>query len=368
MTEELLCLIALSLAPNLKPMDARELLRIADSPSNLFNRDFLDTLPNLNPELKQLLLKGTLKQNAEHELHIIQKNELTVYSILDEDFPYRLQECSDAPLLLYSKGSCNLNAERVVSIVGTRQASPYGRDHTRQLVKEMATFDPNILIISGLAYGIDVIAHQAAMEFGLKTVCIFGHGLHTVYPKVHSKYADEMVKKQGANMTELPWGTDSERWRFLQRNRIVAGLCDACVVVESGLTGGSMKTARMARDYNRDVFAFPGRTTDVYSQGCNVLISDMTAGLIQGASDLFQKMNWDIPKNRKTQRTLFVELNDKQLSVFNRIKKTDSISMQTLASACGWTIQETMTVLMELELEGLIEKRPGGEYRLYLTN
>jgi DNA processing protein len=368
MTERHLYLIALSFAPNLKPADARELIEIAEEPSNLFKRDFLDTLPELNPALKKILLQGSLLQCANEELKTIRVNNLNVLSIFDVKYPYRLKECPDAPLILYSKGQCDLNTNRVVSIVGTRNASPYGRDHTRKLVKEIADLDPTILIVSGLAYGIDVIAHQSAMEFGLKTICIFGHGLHTVYPSVHSKYADEMVEKQGANMSELPWGTASEKWRFIQRNRIVAGLCDACVVVESGLTGGSMKTARMARDYNRDVFAYPGRTTDVYSLGCNTLISDMTAGLIQGATDLFQKMSWDIPKNRKTQRSLFVELNDKQLSIFNKIKKSDSIAMQTLASACGWSIQETMTVLMELELEGLIEKRPGGEYRLFLTS
>jgi DNA processing protein len=359
--------VGLSMIPGLDPITARLLLTLTGSARNVFNASHLDQVPDLNPILRRAILKEHVLEKAEKELKIIAENGVSVRYFKDEDFPYRLQECPDGPLVLYSRGNCNLDAEKVVAVVGTRQATPYGRDLTRRLILEIAQLYPNMLIISGLAYGIDVIAHQAAMEYGLRTACVLAHGLDTIYPPSHRRFADEMVSKGGANLTELPWGTASVNWRFIQRNRIVAGLCDACVVVESGEKGGSMHTAKMARDYNREVLAFPGRITDTHSKGCNKLIVELTAGMIQSTEDLTARMNWDKPKKRRIyQPNLFVELTMKQESLLNLFKPGETKSGNQLAQTLGWSIQETLAVLIQLELEGLLECLPGGTYRRFM--
>ena len=367
MENELLYTLALSLIPNLKKTEARQILEEVDTIEDLFNESYLKSNANFHPKICTQLLENNLLEKARTELAQAKASGLTLYSIQNESYPYRLKECLDAPLILYSKGVCDLNASRIISIVGTRHATPYGRDLTKTLVKQLAEYDPNILIVSGLAYGIDVIAHQSAMEYGLKTVAIMAHGLQAVYPSSHLKHAHEIVQKEGAILSELPWGIAPEPYRFLQRNRIIAGLCDVCVVIESGLTGGSMKTARDARDYNREVLTFPGRINDTFSLGCNTLVVNLVAEMIQSAKDLFQKMNWDLPTKSNKQGSLFAELNEKQKKLLKLLSQTDEQRIHELMNQLEWSIQETQLILTELEIEGLIEKRPGGTYRKFIN-
>jgi DNA processing protein len=366
MNVESLYQIALSMIPNLEPVEAKVLLQTAESAVQLFDEDFLNEIPNLNPGLKENLTNGIFLRQAEEEFENAQKNDLEICCFNDPDFPDRLRECPDSPLVLFSKGKSRLNNRKVVSIVGTRQATPYGRDITHALVRDLAKADPDLLIVSGLAYGIDIMAHQAALEHGLQTVCVLAHGLQSVYPPMHSKYAVEMIRKGGSNISEFRWGTPAMKHHFLKRNRIIAGLCDVCIIVESGSIGGSMKTARLARDYDREVFCFPGRITDKNSKGCNMLISDSIADLIQDSDDLIKKMGWDTAK-REVQQKMFVELSGKQQTLFDLMKPSEAVSIELLAQTCGWNIQETLAVLMELELEGLIERRPGGNYRIFMN-
>ncbi|MCX6308836.1 MAG: DNA-processing protein DprA, partial [Bacteroidia bacterium] len=223
---------------------------------------------------------------------------------------------------------------------------------------------PDILIASGLAYGIDVISHQAAMEHGLKTVGVLAHGLNEIYPPSHRRIADEMVEKGGQLLSEHPWGTPSLPYRFRQRNRIIAGLCDVCIVIESGIEGGSLITARFARDYNRDVLAFPGRTVDKYSKGSNDLIKKQYAGLIESAEDVIREMNWISPNKRKTrQQNLFLELPVQQKMILDLLKVGEMLTVNDLSIQTDLKVNEILSHLLELEMEGLTESLPGGRFR-----
>lgn len=367
MEEEQLCTIALSLIPSFSLADKHKLLETVPSVRSLFDRQFQASITSLNPVIKEQLSIGIWREKASSMLEHARQNGYELITLNDPEYPYRLRECPDSPFVLYRKGRLSLNESRIVSIVGTRRASPYGRDLTRALVRDLAAYDSDIVVVSGLAYGIDIIAHQAALEFGLRTSCVLAHGLQTVYPSSHLPVARKMIEQGGSAFSELAWGTPAEEYRFLQRNRLVAGMCDACVVVESGIKGGSMRTAKYSMDYNKDIFAYPGKTCDALSAGCNNLIYRNVACLIESGEQLLVKMGWMSEKKiQKTKRRRFVELEIHQQTLFDQMDASGTVSVQTLAQNCGWSIQQTLSVLMELELEGLIERRPGGQYRLFM--
>lgn len=364
MNEEQLFQIALSLIPALGIKEIRKLLDNFGSAEAVFYKQNIKDIPNLIPEARKALLDGSLLSAAERELIYLRDNRIKGRFVLDEEYPSRLRECPDAPMMLYSRGINQLNVQKVVAIVGTRKATPLGKESTQLLLRDLSTQFPDMLIVSGLAYGIDVIAHQSAMQFGLKTVGVLAHGLHEIYPPSHRRIADEMVENGGALLSEYPWGIPSLPYRFRERNRIIAGLSDACIVMESALGGGSLITARFARDYDRDVLAYPGRCIDKLSSGCNEQIKQRSAALVECAGDVIREMNWSSPIKRKAkQQNLFVDLPETQKTILNLLKAGEFVTVNDLSIQMGLKVSEILSHMMELEMEGLTDCLPGGRYR-----
>lgn len=284
-------------------------------------------------------------------------------------YPHRLSECQDAPTLLFKLGSANLESKHIVSIVGTRSCSQYGRDMVNRLVGELKEALPDLVIVSGLALGIDVSAHKAALEHGVPTVGVVAHGLDRIYPYIHKGIAREMVQQGGAIVTEYTTGTEPERGNFLARNRIIAGLADAVVVAESKAKGGSLVTASIALDYNRDVFAFPGRIGDSRSEGCNRLIRLNRAGLITCTQDLIESMNWGAPtaKHRTIQHSIpFEEENLPRNArlIIDALRDRGDLLLSQLSDATGLDHASLYEELLDLEMNGKIRTTPGGLYQL----
>jgi DNA processing protein len=294
---------------------------------------------------------------AKQELEFIKNNDINVLHFQDEKYPDRLKHCIDGPVLLFTTGNINLKDRKIISIVGTRQITSYGTEFCRKLIEDLAPLDP--IIVSGFAYGVDIVAHQFAMDHNLQTIGVVAHGLNQVYPKPHKKYVAKM-EHNGGFMTEF-WSTSNpEKENFVRRNRIVAGMSEATIVIESADRGGSLITANMANDYNRDVFAVPGRTTDKYSQGCNNLIKTQKANLLTSAADLIYILNWDIKKETKpVQKQLFVTLDDDEQKVYDYLLKTGKELMDIIALHCDFPIYRISGLLLNMELKGVIRPLPG---------
>ena len=330
--------------------------------------DLNDIIPEATPQLKKLLRDPSLLNTAEKELEFIEKNNIKPIYWGSQEYPYRLSECDDAPLVLFSLGNTDFNAKHIVSIVGTRHASEYGKGLCENFVADLANFLPGTLIVSGLAYGIDVCAHRAALKAGLPTVGILAHGLDRLYPNAHRTTAKQMLENGGL-ATEFMSGTDSLPPYFLQRNRIVAGLADATVVIESASKGGSLITASIAQSYARDCFAFPGRVNDQYSQGCNELVSRNRAALITSAYDFVEAMGWKsvtARKKTKTQQTeLFPELSEQQQEIIAILKAADEgLQINQMVVKLDKPISQLMPLLFEMEMKGYIKAVAGGCYRV----
>ena len=307
-------------------------------------------------------------QRAEDELEFVDRHRIQMLWCADAQYPFRLRESPDRPLVLYSKGNIHFEDTKVVSVVGTRVATDRGKEQTRQLVLGLAKQIPNVIIVSGLAYGIDIAAHRAAIEAGVPTVIAPAHGLDRIYPPLHRPVAVEALENGGI-LTEYPSGTKPDAFNFVARNRIIAGLADAVVVAESKQKGGSLITAQMACDYNRDLFAFPGRPTDESAQGCNMLIRNQKAQLIQSADDLIYSMQWETATAKKqpvqteisdlfgtlspTQRTLIDKLHDQEDGMH--------INMVVLETQIPYS--QASADLMLLEMQGFVKSLPGGIYR-----
>jgi len=356
--------VGLALMPKLSCAVKREILNNLGSVDAIFNRKGLDNIPNLPLEVRNAIISGSLLSEAEKELSIISDKGIRSRFLLDNDYPSRLRECPDAPIMLFSRGDCNLEALKVVSIVGTRHATPLGKETAQLLIKDLSRHFPEMLIISGLAYGVDAIAHQSAIGNGIKTVGVLAHGLNEIYPPAHRRIADEMVEKGGLLISEYSWKTPSLPYRFRERNRIIAGLSDVCIVIESATDGGSLITAKFARDYNRDVLAFPGRTVDKYSRGCNELIKKQYAGLVESAEDVIREMNWvSVVKRKARQQNLFHELPPQQKMILNILKIGEILTTNDIAVQTNLKVSEILAHLLELEMEGLTESLPGGCFR-----
>lgn len=364
MNDEQLYQVALSLIPALDVTSIRELLNNFGSAEEVFKPSNIKEVSHLKQESRRAMLDGSLFKKAETELRRMQENRIKGRFVLDEDYPYRLRECGDAPIMLYSRGVNDLNAQKIVAIVGTRKATPWGKEATEILVKDLSRHLPDLLVVSGLAYGIDVIAHQTSLRCGLKTVGVLAHGLHEIYPPYHRKVAEEMLLNEGALLSEYPLGVPSMPYRFRERNRIIAGLCDACIVMESSLDGGSTITAKFAREYNRDILAYPGRTTDKYSSGCNELIKQRSAALIESADDVIKEMNWTSSVRRKArQQTLFAEISIPQKKILDLLRLGEILTADDLSRQTGHKVNEVLIHLLELEMMGFTECLPGGCYR-----
>lgn len=309
--------------------------------------------------------KGNLKA-SEKEAKFIIDNNIEPLFFTDPKYPQRLKYCPDSPVLLYHKGNTDLNAEKIIAVVGTRQPTEYGRQQTEKFISELK--GSGILIASGLAYGIDVLAHKAALENDLDTVGVLAHGLDRLYPEVHTNIAAKMIKKGGL-LTDFRSGTNPDAVNFPKRNRIVAGICDALVVIESKREGGSLITATIANSYNKDVFAFPGRVTDIMSDGCNGLIKSNRAALIESAADLFYVMGWNQEKPQKKetkQIPLPLNLSDDEQKIINAFKEKTQLHMDEISYVSNFPISKVASTLLQLEFSNVIRAHPGKMYSLII--
>ncbi|MDR0658368.1 MAG: DNA-processing protein DprA [Mediterranea sp.] len=364
--EEIFFCIALTQVPGIGHTGAKRLMDEMKSATAIFGRrnELREILPDVNRRLEKVLDAPQAMKRAEEEMRFIRKNGIRCLTLFDEDFPPLLRECDDAPILLFFKGDAELNVRRTVSMVGTRKITTYGQYLCDGFLKELKEYYPDILITSGLAYGIDIHAHRAALANQFPTVGVLAHGLDRIYPSVHRQTAVKMLE-QGGLITEYLSGTEPERYNFISRNRIIAGMSNATVVVESGDKGGALITAEMALGYNRECFAFPGRATDECSQGCNRLIRENKATLIQSAKDFIQAMGWkSAPLKRTVQRSLFPELTGKEQQIANILDKQEKVQVDALAIEADLPIQEIKTLLFGLEMKGAVRTLAGGVYEL----
>ncbi len=362
-----LSILALTRVRGLGAAAVCNILRAVEEPELLFeNLDSLDEIiPDAGPELRAALASPEPMQLAKAELQFINEKGIKAICIGDEEYPYRLSECSDAPPVIYTLGNVNLNAPHIVSIVGTRRATEYGKDLCNSLVADLSRLLPDTLIVSGLAYGIDVCAHRAALKNGLPTIGVLAHGLDRIYPASHRSVAKEMLANGGL-LTEFMSRTEPYKHNFLQRNRIVAGLADATVVVESPSHGGSLVTASIAQSYARDCFAFPGRVNDQYSIGCNELIARSSAALITSAYDLVEAMNWGsaIKGNVSQEQELFPQLSALEQQLLDLLREhNDGLQINQIVIALDIPVSKVMPVLFELEMKNLVRAVAGGCYR-----
>ena len=360
--------MALMNCPRINSSRAKSLLEKVGSAVEIFQRR--TELPQLDseihPDIVRLLDCPEAFKKAEKEMEFIEKNHLTCLTFFDERYPFRLRECVDAPVMLFYKGNADLNRLHVISIVGTRRATDYGKQFCATFLRELAALCPDILVVSGLAYGIDVCAHRGALENGLSTVGVLAHGLDRIYPAAHRKTAVDMLATGGL-LTEYFSGTEPERYNFVGRNRIVAGMSDAVIVVESAEKGGSLITAELAGEYNRPCFAVPGRVTDEASRGCNRLIASQGAQLIESAEDFMQAMNWMSVKQKEKegiQRELFPELSDDEKTIVRVLTGRDGVNVNTLSVESNIPYHSLSATLLELEMKGVVKQLVGGMVRL----
>lgn len=293
--------IAISIIPGIGPQSAKKLIAYTGSIEGVFKEKgrTLQKIPGIGKEMARRVTENDVLDRAKQEIEFISTQNITPCFYLDKAYPRRLSNCQDAPLMIYIKGTTNLNAEKIISIVGTRNATPYGREQCENLIADLKKNGHNVTIVSGLAYGIDICAHKAALKNGMETVAVFGHGLETIYPSTHTATARDIIT-QGALVSDFISNSLIDPKNFVRRNRIIAGLSDLTVVIESGEKGGSLVTADIANSYNRDVMAFPGRVNDSHSIGCNKLIKTNQAALIESANDLECLLNWDLQKGKPT--------------------------------------------------------------------
>jgi DNA processing protein len=326
----------------------------------------LEKIPGISRRILEDVNNPEVLKRAEKEILFIEKHRIRPLFIAGEDYPLRLRECVDSPVMLYYRGEANLNAEKIISIVGTRSATAYGREITDRLVREISETFPETLIVSGLALGIDVCAHRASLKDDMATVGVLAHGLDRIYPPSHTNVAKEMLKRGGL-ITDFISETTPDRQNFVKRNRIIAGLADCTVVVESAAKGGALITANIADSYNRDVFAFPGRVGDKCSEGCNLLLRHRKAALITSAADIFEEMNWTAKSEnakKEVQRTILLDLKPDEQQIVDLLAKAENMQLNVLAIELNWPVSKLSSTLFELEMNGTVRCKPGGMYSL----
>ena len=365
MNNNLLYDIALTQLFMVGPRTARALIEHLGSAEAVFKEspDVLRTIGGVGAYISDEGYRQEALRRASAEIEFITKNKIRAIPFGSEDYPFRLAQCNDAPQILYQYGNCNLNTKKIVAIVGTRNATKYGRDLTTELIKTLATSNPDTIIISGLAYGIDITAHKAALEYQLPTIGVVAHGLDRIYPYVHRQYASQMIQSGGAIVTEYLSKTTPDPQNFVQRNRIVAGMCDVAVIVESAIKGGSLITANIANEYNRDVMAFPGRVGDKTSEGCNKLIHQHKAEIITCAEDLINLMGWTAPEKNAVQQSLFEDLTPEQQAIIDLLK-IEPLHINIISTNINLSIQKTSALLTEMVFDELIDQMPGDIYSI----
>ena len=368
MDKKLVYKIAISLIPGIGSINARKLIAYTGSLEGVFSekRQTLMKIPGIGETLSRKVSDKSILEKAELEIKYLDEHRVKAMFYLDKDYPERLRQCTDAPIMLFQKGECDLNSLKIISVVGTRNATQRGRDLCQKLIAEITKYHPETVIVSGLAYGIDVAAHKAALKNDLKTVAVLAHGLSTLYPSLHRSVANEIIN-QGALVTDFISSELPERNNFVKRNRIIAGLSDATIVVESGIKGGALITADLANSYNRDVFAFPGRVSDDWSKGCNRLIFTNKAFLIEDLRDLEYIMGWERePNNPKViQTSLFQNLNHEEHLIVELLQENDQLSIDQISLKLQFPISKVSFLLLNLEFKGLIKSLPGKSYKLF---
>lgn len=365
MKSELYYQLALTLVPNIGDVQAKTLIKHFGDASSIFKakRLELEKISGISVPAIQSLKEFDEFDLVEKELKFIEKHRIRTLFLTDAAYPQRLLNCYDSPTLLFYKGNADLNASKVVSIVGTRNYTEYGKLFTEKLVQELA--DQDILILSGLAYGIDSVAHRSALKNKIPTVGVVGHGLDMMYPPENAGMAKEMVNHGGV-LSEFFSGTIPDKHNFPLRNRIVAGMADATIVIETLIKGGSMITAKLADSYNRDVFAVPGRATDKMSSGCNQLIKLNKAILLTDANDLLEVMGWKEKKkqNTKKQRELFVELTPDEQQLIALLQEKETVHIDEINLKSGLSSSAIAAAILNLELQNIITSLPGKMYKL----
>lgn len=357
---ELLHLLALLKVDGIGDVLAKKLLNHFQSAEEIFKSKAIQlaSVDGIGKVVIKNLKDKSVFESAKAELHFIKENNINVLFYKDENYPYRLKHCIDGPILLFSSGTIDFTNRKIISIVGTREITSYGTEFCKKLIEDLAPLNP--IIVSGFAYGVDIVAHKAAMDNNLQTIAVVAHGLNQVYPKVHKKYVAKM-EENGGFLTEF-WSTSNpEKENFVKRNRIVAGMCEATIVIESAEKGGSLITANLANDYNRDVFAVPGRISDKFSQGCNNLIKTQRAHLLSSAADVLYILNWELkPKEDKAiQKQLFVTLENDEQKIYDYLQKNGKQLLDVIALDCDFPVFKISSTLLNMELKGVVRPLPG---------
>lgn len=359
-SNELLNTLALLKIDGVGDIVAKKLINHCGSAKNVFDAKVkqLTLIDGIGDILIRNLRDKLAFKKAEAELEFIEKEKINVINYQNDNYPEKLKHCIDGPVLLFATGSHNYENRRMISIVGTREITSYGTGFCKQLIEDLAVFNP--IIVSGFAYGVDIVAHQAAMENKLQTIGVLAHGLNQIYPKTHKKYVSRM-EENGGFLTEFWSNSNPEKENFVKRNRIVAGMSEATIVIESAEKGGSLITAMLANDYNRDVFAVPGRISDRFSQGCNNLIKTQNAHLISSAADLIYILNWELQakKTKSVQKQLFVVLEDDEQKIYDYLQKNGKQVLDVIAIECNFQIFRISSTLLNMELKGVIRPLPG---------
>jgi DNA processing protein len=357
--------IALSLIPGIGDIGARKLVSHIGSVEGVFSESYrtLIKIPGIGASLARSVCERSYLEAAEKEAEYITNNKIKAFFYLDSDYPFRLRQCDDSPVIFYFSGNCDLNSSKMLSVVGTRNATIPGRELCDKIISGLASGHTELVIVSGLAYGIDIAAHKAALASNLPTIGVLAHGLKTTYPSVHRATASAIAKKGGL-LTDFLSDALPERNNFLKRNRIIAGLSDATLVVESGIKGGALITADIANSYNRDVFAVPGRPGDQWSAGCNSLIKNNKAALVENSEDIEYFLNWKPTGTRSpVQRTLFNELSDSEKAVYEEISRNGEINIDHICRAVDIPVYKLSALLLQMEFKGIIKCYPGNLYR-----
>ena len=366
MDDKLLHKIALSIIPGIGGILARNIVAYVGSVEGVFteSKQSLHKIPGIGEVNAKRIKDKDIFINAEKEIRFIEKNNIDVLFYTDKNFPRRLKSCVDAPIILYTKGFLNLDEQRIISIVGTRNATNYGKQVCEEIIQKFSERNYKVLIVSGLAYGIDIQAHKSAIKYNLPTVGVVAHGLDKLYPSLHMDTAKKMMENGGL-VTDFPSGTKIDPSNFIRRNRIIAGLADATIVVESATKGGALITAEIASSYNRDVFAFPGRAGDIYSKGCNQLIRNSGANLIESIDDLEFFMGWEqSSKSKVVQSSLFTELTVDEEKIVNLLRENGELFIDQISSELTLPVSRVSAMMLTLEFKNVLLALPGKMYKL----
>jgi DNA processing protein len=374
MNEEIFYAMALTRLTNFNFQQALELYKAVGSAQGIYEHrnEIGDVVKDASPRLREALKDWSeAMKRAEFEQKFMQEHQIRALTPLDDDYPQRLCECADAPLVIYFRGNADLNQSKIVSIVGTRQCTQYGKDLIHRFINDLHRMCPQVLVVSGLAYGVDICAHREALNNGYETVAVLAHGLDQIYPYRHRDTAVQMLS-HGGLLTEFMSQTNADKQNFVRRNRIVAGMADSTIVIESAAKGGGLITADIAQSYDRAVFAFPGAVGMPYSEGCNHLIRDNGAALITCAEDFVKAMGWQDEVLRQQakvegiERTLFPDLLPEESSIVGLLQQTNDLQLNILSVKTGISIGQLTALLFQLEMKGVVKPLAGGMYHLLI--